>query len=169
MSLFLQLDLDYVSAFLPWSRDLPQVGRRPPGESKGGGNVGFFWSVALWLMGLSPFMWSFIQYVSNTKYEIMQPTYNIIQNTKNHPLLDFFTSDSRSLFAMYVDSSIETSTSWMILTSKGPWCGQTTFRFVHKIVQLFLKKEPRFFCGFFLLCHLSWSFLGTNPRRGSPV
>ena len=120
MSFLLQLELDYVSAFLPWSRDLPQVGRRPPGESKGGGNVGFFWSVALWLMGLSPFMWSFIQYVSNTKYEIMQPTYNIIQNTKNHPLLDFFTSDSRSLFAMYVDSSIETSTSWMILTSKGP-------------------------------------------------
>ena len=71
-------------------------------------------------MGLSPFMWSFIQYVSNTKYEIMQPTYNIIQNTKNLPLLEFFTSDSRSLFAMYVDSSIGTSTSWMILTSKGP-------------------------------------------------
>ena len=30
MSLFLQLELDYVSAFL-WSRDLPQFGRRPPG------------------------------------------------------------------------------------------------------------------------------------------
>ena len=25
---FLQLELDYVSAFLPWSRDLPEVGGR---------------------------------------------------------------------------------------------------------------------------------------------
>ena len=123
-------------------------------------------------MGPSPFIWSFILYVSNTKYEIMQPTYNFIQNTKNPPLLEFFTSDSRSLVAMYVDSSIGTSTSWAILTSKGPWCEQTNFRFVHKIVQLFLKKEPRFFCGFFC-CAISVDlFLVQTPDavpRSNPM
>ena len=31
MSLFLQLELDYVSHFLPWSRNLPEFGRRPFG------------------------------------------------------------------------------------------------------------------------------------------
>ena len=40
MSLFLQLELDYVSAFLPWSRNLPQVGRRPPGGPNWRGGEG---------------------------------------------------------------------------------------------------------------------------------
>ena len=76
-------------------------------------------SVPIYVVFYSTHLKTAILYLSNTKYKVMQPTYNIIQNTKNPPLLKFFPSDSRSLFAMYVDSSIGTSTSWMILTSKG--------------------------------------------------